>query len=63
MDPKERPYEQKACPRCGKNFVCSASAKCWCFEIDLPTDTLEMIQAKWDGCLCPECLKSYTKAS
>jgi len=61
MNNKERPFEQKKCPRCGNTFVCSTSAKCWCFEIDVPADTMEIIQEKWQGCLCPDCLKSFAK--
>ncbi|MEI8046658.1 MAG: cysteine-rich CWC family protein [Bacteroidota bacterium] len=61
MKDKERPFEQEKCPRCGHAFVCSTSAKCWCFEYDVKPDTMEMIQETWQGCLCPECLKSFSK--
>jgi ribosomal protein L34E len=61
MIEKERPFEQKKCPKCGSTFTCSASAKCWCFEYEVPSETMEMIQDKYQGCLCPDCLKSFAK--
>ncbi len=60
MNNKERLFEQKKCPKCGNTFVCSTSAKCWCFEYDVPAGTMEMIQDTWHGCLCPDCLKSFS---
>jgi hypothetical protein len=61
MENRERPFEQKKCPRCGSAFVCSTSAKCWCFEIEVPPAAMEIIQETWDGCLCPTCLKSFSE--
>lgn len=61
MKNKDRPFEQKKCPRCSNGFVCSTSAKCWCFEIDVTPGDMEIIQDTWNGCLCPDCLKSFSK--
>ena len=47
------------CPKCGAEFHCSTSPKCWCYEIDVPAEIMEKIEQQYDGCLCPECLKAY----
>ena len=49
------------CPRCGKQFHCSKSGKCWCYEIALPLDKLEEIENLYDSCLCPACLNEFAK--
>jgi hypothetical protein len=51
------------CPRCGKNFHCSKSGKCWCYEIYLPLNILEQIEEQYDSCLCPVCLDELSKSS
>lgn len=52
--------EPSICPRCGKQFHCSKSGKCWCFEVYLPLDALEFIEANYDSCLCPACLIEFS---
>ena len=47
------------CPKCGAEFNCSTSSKCWCYEIDVSAEVMEKIEQQYDGCLCPECLKTY----
>jgi ribosomal protein L34E len=59
MPARERPYEKKNCPRCGKEFVCSASARCWCFEYSLSVEAMDVIQNSYQGCVCPECLSQF----
>jgi len=49
------------CPRCGKQFSCSKSGKCWCYEIYLPLDKLEEIENLYDSCLCPACMNEFAK--
>ncbi|MBM3435532.1 MAG: cysteine-rich CWC family protein [Bacteroidetes bacterium] len=49
------------CPRCGKQFHCSKSQKCWCYEMDVPVETLEKLQYDFESCICPECLKLYSR--
>lgn len=51
--------ELSICPRCGKEFRCSKSGKCWCYEIWLPLDKLEEIEDLYDSCLCPGCLNEF----
>lgn len=51
--------ELSLCPRCGKQFSCSKSGKCWCYEVYLPLDKLEEIENLYDSCLCPACLNEY----
>jgi hypothetical protein len=53
--------EDTVCPKCGNVFHCSTSSKCWCYEYDVPSDTMAMLQDVYEGCLCPECLNSYTR--
>jgi hypothetical protein len=59
--PIQRTEEEKKCPKCGQVFVCSASARCWCYEIDIPVENLEYIELEYDSCLCPDCLKGFMK--
>ncbi len=51
------------CPACRKEFHCSKSGKCWCFEEFITEDKRAEINQKYDRCLCPECLKDYTKGA
>ena len=57
----KREIETSKCPKCGADFHCSTSSKCWCYEIDVPTETMEKLQEEYDGCLCPDCLKEYAR--
>ncbi len=52
--------ELSNCPRCGREFECSKSGKCWCYSVYLPPELLEEIGTKYDRCLCPGCLDEYT---
>jgi hypothetical protein len=58
-----RIIEPDICPRCGAEFNCSKSGKCWCYEIETSVSLLEEIQSKWDKCLCPVCLKELNEKS
>jgi len=49
--------EKQACARCGEEFGCSKSSRCWCYEFDLPAEVLAKIESTYDGCLCENCLK------
>ena len=51
------------CPRCGKQFSCSKSGKCWCYDVYLPLDKLEEMENLYDTCLCPACLNDYAHPS
>jgi hypothetical protein len=54
-------YDPETCPRCGKSFHCSKSGKCWCFEVYLSLKVLEEIEAQYESCLCPACLRELSK--
>jgi hypothetical protein len=57
----EKP-ETKTCEACGKEFGCgAASAKCWCFEIDLSKETLGKLRQDFKSCLCKDCLDKENK--
>lgn len=58
-EPGTRNPELSTCPRCGKEFHCSKSGKCWCYEVMLPLDKLEEIENLYETCLCPTCLKEF----
>lgn len=60
-DKKIKIVEDNNCPKCGKQFHCSSSSKCWCFEYEVPADKMEWIQENFKGCLCPECLREYSR--
>ena len=57
---KYKLLEKEICPRCGAQFECSKSGKCWCFEIDVPVSVLDNINSNYDSCLCPACLKELS---
>ncbi|OQX72443.1 MAG: hypothetical protein B6D64_15120 [Bacteroidetes bacterium 4484_276] len=63
IDKKRSPEkidEPAVCPKCGKGFTCSPAGKCWCNEVLVPPAKLNEIKDKFDSCLCPDCLKSYS---
>ena len=55
--------EKKLCPRCGEEFHCSTSGRCWCYSYDLPSDILEKIESTYNGCLCEKCLIVMAESS
>jgi ribosomal protein L34E len=63
MNKSEKPIlvEASKCPKCGASFHCSTSNKCWCYEFDVPSDKRDEIEEKYQGCLCPNCLKEFAK--
>jgi hypothetical protein len=47
------------CPRCGGAFRCGArDAACACAGVDLDPAIRGVIAARWDGCLCLDCLRA-----
>lgn len=45
------------CESCGEEFSCGANAeKCWCFEVDLSSETLAELRENFKSCLCQNCL-------
>jgi hypothetical protein len=61
MKPKMQLIEPEICPRCGKSFECGKSGKCWCYEVDTKPSVLELINQKYDSCLCPSCLNEVNQ--
>jgi len=56
-DFSEKTEDKLICESCGKEFACGANVgKCWCFEIDLNTETLAEFKKSFQNCLCQECL-------
>lgn len=51
--------DTKLCEVCGKEFSCKAeNGVCWCFDLQLKTETLQKLKENYNDCLCPACLKS-----
>jgi len=51
-------HDSKTCPRCGALFECKVNAplRCQCADIPLTRAEREVIQARYDDCLCAACL-------
>jgi hypothetical protein len=46
------------CESCGENFACGAkSEKCWCFGLELNSETLAKLKLDFQSCLCRQCLE------
>jgi uncharacterized C2H2 Zn-finger protein len=57
-------HEIKQCPRCGAAFECKVNnpLHCQCAHILLSSDQLETLQARYDDCLCANCLQQVADA-
>ncbi len=53
--------EPDICPRCGAEFHCSKSGKCWCYEVNTSILVLKEIEEKYNSCLCPNCLREMNE--
>jgi hypothetical protein len=50
---------QTVCPRCSNAFECGIdSGACWCADVSLNDTTRAAFAQYYDGCLCPDCLRS-----
>lgn len=49
-----------ACPRCGARFHCGVddAAPCACGTIALAPGMLAALARRYQGCLCPDCLRA-----
>jgi hypothetical protein len=57
--PATPPNETSLCPRCESAFECGAlSGGCWCAESSLDDAVRADLATFYEGCLCPECLKT-----
>lgn len=51
----------KSCSKCGKKFECTHDKTCWCNSFDISKEKLTLLRAKYDDCLCPDCLAVYAE--
>jgi len=47
-------YEERDCPRCGKQMFCTGDMNCWCLSIEISGKVEDYIAATFDGCLCKD---------
>ncbi len=53
----ENASEKLVCESCGESFSCgSKTGDCWCFDVEIGTETLADIKTKYKDCLCNKCL-------
>lgn len=52
-------HEEKHCPRCNTIFECKAGTimQCQCSAIQLTVKESAFVRAKYDDCLCINCLQ------
>ncbi|HLM09211.1 MAG TPA: cysteine-rich CWC family protein [Thermoleophilaceae bacterium] len=49
----------RCCAHCGEPFGCGAgTGSCWCAAVDVSAEALDRLAARYDGCLCPSCLRA-----
>lgn len=52
----------KICESCGEAFGCGANLNgCWCAALTLSESQAERIKAKFNDCLCPQCLEKIAE--
>jgi len=57
METVENVSDKLICETCGAEFSCGVNVgKCWCFEVDLKTETLTDLRQNFKSCLCEDCL-------
>jgi hypothetical protein len=51
------------CPRCGRGFHCGRNdaAPCACTQLRLSEATLSELRARYQGCLCVQCLHALAQ--
>lgn len=47
------------CPRCSSPFICYQDENCWCNDVKIHEQTQTMLEQKYGGCLCKNCLTYY----
>jgi hypothetical protein len=50
-------YDPKECAHCSQLHICTGTVHCPCFEMIIPDQTLEYIEAHYDECLCNDCME------
>lgn len=57
------PNDTVLCPRCSNGFECGVRAeRCWCADVTLDTRVRGDLVRFYDGCLCPDCLRTIEDA-
>lgn len=52
--------EPETCEACGRSFNCGATLRgCWCTEVKLSERVREQLRARYQHCLCRECLERF----
>jgi hypothetical protein len=49
----------KVCEACGQSFGCGGYG-CWCGQVAITERQMDWIAARFQNCLCPECLKKVS---
>jgi cysteine-rich CWC protein len=54
----------KSCAACGQQFCCGAPVPgCWCEELQIASDVLSKLRARYADCLCRRCLSAAAAQS
>jgi hypothetical protein len=51
---------QKVCERCQQAFECGQYG-CWCGKVGVTEQQMDWISARFEDCLCPDCLSRVTR--
>ncbi len=57
------PKRIKNCAKCQADFQCKPAKGCWCEEISLSSQQLELLSNTYGNCLCRNCLKQIETES
>ncbi|CAI4034018.1 hypothetical protein DNFV4_04460 [Nitrospira tepida] len=49
----------KTCEACGRTFECGQWG-CWCGQVGVTERQMDWIAARFQDCLCPDCLKKVS---
>ena len=60
---KECDATNATCPRCGSAFLCGIElpTPCHCTEVTLTDAQRAFMAARWQGCLCRDCLLEISR--
>ena len=54
----KQPCDKIICESCGEEFFCGVNVgECWCFAVEVKTETLAGLREDFENCLCEDCLK------
>ena len=55
--------KEKRCSKCGVAFECGGLLGCWCRDLKLDRDQLDLLKKRYVDCLCPQCLGQFATAA